>query len=440
MRSPRVLLLVGKEFRELLASRAFWLLLLMIGPLVGHSFITAIDLYAEASGVGGAPAALPQGLSPLDGVLVPTFGAYDIAATFLFPFVAIRLIAGEKDSGALKLALQFPAGAGVQLAAKGVALLAGWLLALTAGMLAVVLWQFYGGHLYAAETLNLLLGHLTHAFLISGVAVAAASLTENASSAAIVTLSFTVGTWALDFVAVGRGGLLEELAKYTPVATLRRFEQGLLDLGTVIVLLVLAIGGFALAASWIRISNGWKSRAFATSVILIVVVVASIGGAKVRSSWDVSEDRRNSFSPADELALRQIREPLRITVYLSPEDPRLTDLQRSILSKLRRSLPRVEVDQAAGGRTGLFEASDERYGEVWYDIGGRRAMSRSTTEPIVLEEIYRLAEIAPPERVSESEYSGYPLATRPTAAALIFYAIWTLAVLGAWWLVRRPRS
>jgi len=43
----------AKEWRELLASRSFWLLLLMIGPLVGHGFITAVGLYAEASGIGG---------------------------------------------------------------------------------------------------------------------------------------------------------------------------------------------------------------------------------------------------------------------------------------------------------------------------------------------------------------------------------------------------
>ena len=96
MRLPRLLKLLGKEWRELTASRAYWLLLLMIGPLVGHSFITAVDLYAEASGIGGGPGALAQGLTPLDGFLVPTFGAYDLAVTLLFPFVAIRLLAAEK--------------------------------------------------------------------------------------------------------------------------------------------------------------------------------------------------------------------------------------------------------------------------------------------------------------------------------------------------------
>ena len=129
MRSPSLRWLLAKELHELGASRAWWLLLLMIGPLAGHAFITAVNLYAEASGIGGGPAALAQGLSPLDGILVPAFGAYDLALTLLFPFVAIRLVSAEKDSGALKLMLQAPVGLSTMLIAKGMALLIGWMVA-----------------------------------------------------------------------------------------------------------------------------------------------------------------------------------------------------------------------------------------------------------------------------------------------------------------------
>ena len=55
------------------------------------------------------------------------------------------------------------------------------------------------------------------------------------------------------------------------------------------------------------------------------------GAVRLRTSWDLSENRRNSFLPADETALRQIREPLRITVILAPEDPRLTDFEQNVL-------------------------------------------------------------------------------------------------------------
>src|SRR5881628_947219 len=82
--------LLEKEGRELASSRALLLLLALLSPLVGHAFITAVTTYAEVSGIGGGPAALAQGLSPLDGLVVPTFGAYALAVTLLFPFVAIR--------------------------------------------------------------------------------------------------------------------------------------------------------------------------------------------------------------------------------------------------------------------------------------------------------------------------------------------------------------
>jgi ABC-type transport system involved in multi-copper enzyme maturation permease subunit len=440
LRSPSLVKLLGKEWRELLTSRAYWLLLLMIGPLVGHGFITAVDLYAEASGIGGGPAALAQGLTPLDGILVPTFGAYDLAVTLLFPFVAIRLIAAERESGALKLLLQFPASLATTVAAKAIALVGGWLIAWVPGLAAMILWKSYGGHLYAPETLNLLLGHLLRMTVSGGVAVAAAAIAESAASAAIVTLGFTLGTWVLDFIAAGRGGLLQELANYTPTAALRVFEQGQLRASTVIVMLALSVGGFVLATVWLHTGRGLRYRLLATLALSLGLAAIVGGAARLRQSSDLSENRRNSFSRADEAVLRQIREPLHVTVFLSPEDPRLMDLDRSILSKLKRILPRLEVDYAATSRSGLFEDAEDHYGEIWYEMGERKVMNRSTTEAIVLEQLYELSGLAQPEQADENEFTGYPLAARPQSAALVFYILWPLATVSAWWLIRYQRS
>jgi ABC-2 type transport system permease protein len=431
LRLLRVLL--AKEFRELLASRAYWLLLLMIGPLAGQAFITAVDFYGEASGRGGGPAALAQGLSPLDGVLVPTFGAYDIAVTLLFPFVAIRLVSAEKESGAWKLMLQAPAGVGAQLLAKSLTLVGGWLIAWTPGLLALVLWKVYGGSLYAPEVLNLLLGHLLRVILSSGVAVAAAAVAKSAASAAIVTLGFTVGTWALDFVAAGRGGILQKLAAYTPTAALRTFEQGQLRLSTVLVSLILGVAGFVVAGVWLPTRRDVRSRLLGSAVAAVAIAIVLFGASLIRASWDVSENRRNSFPIAAEAALRQIRQPLRITVFLAAEDPRLMDLDRGILSKLQRILPHVDIDYAAHSRAGLFEGPTDHYGEVWYELDGRRVMNRSTTEPVVLDALYKLARIEPPGQARGNEYSGHPLAAYPTGASWMFYGLWPLAIGLLWW-------
>jgi ABC-type transport system involved in multi-copper enzyme maturation permease subunit len=437
LRSHSFTQLLAKEWRELFASRSYWLLLLMIGPLVGHGFITAVGLYAEASGGGGGPAALAQGLTPLDGILVPTFGAYDLAATFLFPFVAIRAIAAEKQSGGLKLLLQLPGSLAMKVSAKALVLLAGWIVTLLPGLVAIVLWKFYGGHLYAPETLNLLLGHFLRAMLSAGIAVAAAALAENAASAAIVTLGFTVGTWALDFIAAGRGGFLQQLASYTPTATLRFFEHGLLRLSIVGAMLAFSVAGFALAGIWLHTGRTWRFRLLRTLTLALILACVIVGANGVRASWDASENRRNSFSGADEAALAQIRQPLRVTVLLSPEDPRLTDFEQNVLRKLRRVLPRLDVDYSSNSRTGLFEKPEDHYGEIWYEMNGQRAMERSTIEEVVLEQIYKLAGINPPERSEENTFSGYPLAVRARGASWIFYCLWPLLTIAAWWVWSR---
>lgn len=433
MRLPNLL---AKEFRELFATRAFWLLLLVVGLLAGHGFLTAVHLYAEMSGNGG-PAALPQGLSSLDGVLVPTWGAYDLAATLLFPFVAIRMISAEKESGALKLLLQLPGSLLTKLTVKSFVLLCAWVIAWLPGVLAIVLWRSYGGHLYAPETLNLLLGHLLRGLLSGAFALAFAAVTESAASAAIVTLAFTVGTWALDFIAAGRGGLVQQLASYTPTAALRSFEQGLLRLNVLLVMLLLSCAAVGLAAIWLDSGRAFRSRLLRSLLLLLIAAGLIWGATNVRRSWDVSENRRNSFSAVDEALLRRVDQPLKITIFLAPEDPRLTDFEQNVLKKLRRSLGKLDVEYGATSRSGLFENAEDHYGEIWYELGGQKAVEPSTIEEVVLDQIYKLANVSSPEPSIDEGFPGYPLAAQPKYASAIFYFLWPLLVIISWFLFRR---
>jgi hypothetical protein len=99
----------------------------------------------------------------------------------------------------------------------------------------------------------------------------------------------------------------------------------------------------------------------------------------------------------------------------------------------------VNITYAATSRIGLFEKPNEHYGEVWYELRGKREMSRSATEPIVLESIYALAGRQPPAPVDVPPYPGYPLAAQPAAAPWVFFVAWPLVVIAIWWWVRRPR-
>jgi len=181
------------------------------------------------------------------------------------------------------------------------------------------------------------------------------------------------------------------------------------------------------------------SRILATGALVVVMTVAAAGVANVRASWDLSENRRNSFSRADEAALQQIKEPLHISVNLAPEDPRLTDLEQNVLKKLRRNLDDVRVDYAAASQTGLFEGADDHYGEIWYEMRGQRVMDRSTIEQVVLEHVYQLAGVAAPA-AEEDDFPGYPLAPSARGAAWMFYGLWPALTILFWWLTRRERN
>jgi len=419
--------LLEKEARELGAARSFWIFLVAMGPLVGVSFIGAVRTYGEVSGLGGSAAGVGEALSPLVGVFAPTFSACELAAAFLFPFVAIRLVSRDRVSGALKLELQHPMPAATRMAAKAVVLLAGWGLALLAPALAVLMWTTWGGHACVPELLSLVLGHLLNAGLTVSLAAAAAALAEHPSTAAIVTLGVTVGTWILDFTAAVHGGLWEEAARYTPAAMVGEFQHGLVRLRAVLVALVLSLLGLGLAALWVRLGLPVKRRLAESALLAGVAAVAILAGSRARASWDLSEDRANSFSRADEAALRQIRSTLRIEAHLAPEDPRRLDLDRGSLSKLERVLPRLEVRWVSATSTGLFEQSADGYGEVRYELDGRQVVSRSTTAEGVLETIYGLARIAAPA-VGEEPFRGHPLAVAPTGAGWVFFGVWPALV------------
>src|SRR5262245_45060307 len=176
-----------------MASRSWWVLLAAMGPLVGFAFISAVQTYAEASGLNGTAAGVGEAFSPLIGVWAPTFSACELGAAFLWPFVAIRLVGGDRQSGALKLELQHRSSALARLGVKGFGLLCGWLIASIAPLLAIVLWTRYGGSIYLPELMAITFGHVLNASLAAAVAIAAAAMTEHPSTAAIVTLGVTVG-------------------------------------------------------------------------------------------------------------------------------------------------------------------------------------------------------------------------------------------------------
>src|SRR5206468_2819430 len=146
-----------------------------------------------------------------------------------------------------------PMPAFVRVAAKAAVLFCGWLLASLAPLAAVALWKSYGGSIYAPELASVVLGHLLNAGLTIALAAAMASISDHPSTAAILTLTVTVGTWIVNFVAAIHGGVWERAAAYTPTAMVAEFQHGLIRLDVVLIASALVLMGLTLAAIWVRL-------------------------------------------------------------------------------------------------------------------------------------------------------------------------------------------
>jgi ABC-2 type transport system permease protein len=430
--------LLIKELWEILGGGALWTMLLLMCPLIGYSFFQAVSLYSEASAAGLQSPLLASSLSPLDGILVPTLGASYVAVTLLFPFVAIRVLGLEKESGALRLLVQMPYRSSTLITAKLGAVLAAWVLSSVPALSALAIWRLFGGHLSAPETLNLIFGHLLYGLLVGAIALFAASVSESAATAAIVTLAFTIGSWVLDFTAAGRPGLLEWVASLSLTQVLRAFEQGLLSVGLVVGIGTAVCGFAALATIWLPPGVHVRNKLFRSIACVFAAAIVLGLTTQVKLSIDVTEDLRNSFPTTDQRVLAKLAERLVVTVHLAPEDPRYADLQRNVLAKLERVLPNMSIGLAGGRQSLATNAGDDRYGEVEYSYGGRSDISRSTSPREILPLLYTLAKVNPPAPATGGDYPGYPLVAHGEVALVWFFCGLPLCIALVWWRSRHP--
>jgi hypothetical protein len=199
---------------------------------------------------------------------------------------------------------------------------------------------------------------------------------------------------------------------------------------------VLTIKAMAVAGVWLHLGAPVHRRVAQSFGVVAAALVVAFPCAYLPGYWDASETRQNSFPEPAEEALAKLTAPLTIEVHLATEDSRRLALERVALAKLRRALPSVNVVYTSRTSTGLYEQQDPGYGEIWYDLGGKRVMSRVITEEGVLETILGLAGV-PAANENEGPITGHPLVTQPAGAAMAFYFIWPAIVAGIYWFGSR---
>ncbi len=403
-------ILLRQEFTVLSSSAALWGLLSVLSLLFGYSFTQAISLFSQASRTALTYPALAGGLNPLEGIFVPSFGAYYLVETLLLPFVIIRLIGQDKQNGTLKLLLQLPLTPVSLNLMKLLALAGVWILILLPGISAIIIWCGLGGAVYLPEILCLFLGHSLYALLIVCISMFATAISDSLPTAAMLCLATTLGAWVLDFAA-GNGGGLGTLGNWSFTTQLRQFESGLLSTNSIIYFSGLAFLFFNGAAIWIHPgrSRFHKFKSLSCTAALLLLVVSGVMQMPVY--MDVTENLRHSFNPADTRALRKMRKPLKITIHLTREDGRFYDFNHEILAKLRRIVPNLQVIFSKSRSTGIFGAAeDKNYGLIEYDYDGRHEQSYSNSIQEILPLLHALAgQKVKPDKLPD--YTGHPLVT-----------------------------
>ena len=436
---PRITrLLLTQELRSLMLSPALWFMLIILSLLTGYSFNQAVELFAQASKTALSFPELASGMNPMDGVFVPTFGAYYLTETMLLPFVAIRIIGLDKQSGVLKLLLQLPPGPASLCGIKAMAMGIIWLLSLLPAVLVLFLWQSFGGHLSPAELLLLFAGHGLYSMTVICIAMFAAAVSDSLPTAAMICLAITLGSWILNFSVSGQSsGFASIIESFSFTAMLRQFENGLLSSSHAAAFVCISLLFFLLTIIWLHPGKRMVSRVGNSVLVLIIIGSLLTGAASFPTSFDVTENRRHSFSVADTEALQQLSKTLTITIHLNTNDSRLLDLENDLLAKLRRTTPQVAVTYVQSEDDGLFSAAaDDSYGLIEYDYDHHHDQSYSNSQEEILPIIYKLAGIQPHQE-SKLIYPGYPLVADAANTTWWFYILLPVFFLGTGLFIRK---
>lgn len=429
--------LLRKELRSLVAAPSAWILLLCETPLVGYGFNQAVYLYTQASRSAVKFPELAKGMEPMQGIFVPTFGSLYLTLTLLFPFVAIRLMRTEIDTGSVKLLLQSNvSGISIHLA-KVAALFCLWICSLVPILATVVLWQLNGGHIVVPHLVVILTGYALYSLLVISIAFAASLVADSPTSAAVLTLAATLGIWVLDFSSTDSSAV-GIFASLSPIEMLRQFETGIASVPNILRLAIISLALLGISLCCLHPGTNARRKLLSCITVATVGCLSFAAAELLRGHIDASEDQHNSFNPAYERALKQLNQTLTITVNLSPDDSRLQEMRHNVLAKLQRTVPKLRINYPNTSQQSLFTSPEsDDYGLITYEYAGKKDQGRSNSPTEILPIIFKLAgqNISPDEVPT---YSGYPLVLERTHGEFLFYFCLPLAIVGCWWLLRLP--
>jgi hypothetical protein len=434
-----------RELTIAFRARVTWIQAALSALLVGHGFVLAVDLYSAGSRSVEGNVLMGRQFDPLLGIVRPTLGGMYLAVSLLGAIVAVRPIAIERERRTLE-PLVLLVGSPVRIIGSAFATGAVAVgLQLVAPVALLCVWTAVGGHLGLLETAVALSAYALYAVMVAALGTASAAWSRSLAQAATVAILAITASWAID-AAEGFAALawLGRAVDWSVTTHLQAMERGTLRLGDVIWIGAASAVLVTIGVIGIRYDLSRRTRVLYLIVVCFLGAAALSAASVVQRGFDVTELRRSSLPPAVNAALRQIRHPIGLDVYLDRDDARRRQVEADALAKLRLARPDLDVQMPLDRSSASLAADrDAAYGRLVVRVGNRARTTYSTSRRELTTVIFELAGAALPEW-SQPEYPGYPLVvegTRRTMLLLFAYVIVPVVfAVGGWIATRTKRT
>jgi ABC-type transport system involved in multi-copper enzyme maturation permease subunit len=394
-------ILIYKELKDFFSSKSVLVFFIILTFFLGYSFITAVSLYSEQSIAAEGNPVYATGFEPSPGVFVPVFGGIFLVFSLLLPFVFIRSIYEEKRNNTIALLRQLPCPLSFIIISKTIASL----FLIFCGEILIVplllIWHSMGGHLPVNELILLFSGYALYGLFVMSVSFFSASVFNSAANASIGALILIIISWIIDFGKdSSQTQFLSFLSPWTVTANLKIFEHGILSFSAVAYFIILPLMFLALTCSFLALSD--YMRYIRALLIISASVVVLYFISFISLNKDLTESRKNSFSPLDAGILKNIP-AFEVDIYLRREDSRFKDFQNSFLKKLKLLRNDITVKFMTGRQL------SEKYGLFVYKLNGKSAQTYSNSEEEILPALCRLADLQYSPGRYKDDFPGYPL-------------------------------
>ena len=202
--------------------------------------------------------------------------------------------------------------------------------------------------------------------------------------------------------------LINIFSDWSVTSILKYFENGIFSIDAIIYFATIILIPVFLTRAFIDIRMNKKYIFISLAILVSGVTAINL----VDYNSDITESRRNSFSPEINKLLKKIHS-IEIDIYLRRTDSRYKDYENSFLKKLKLVKNNVKVEFIKGKKL------DKDYGKFVYKINNKTGSTYSNSEEEIFPLIFKLAGVKYKQELSKNNYPGYPLVVSKSKTLII---------------------